>query len=155
MSIGPGDQPIEDVRIHKRLDVIFWIARLFPQQFRNRARSWPPIALILARGMKAESLAHILLVDTRPPSIAPHTVITLHHNRDLVAEVLNAGVGNDQACGPGQPQREVLILRVTIPFTGGWFEDMRRWNAARRNTPPFALKEKGGLGLRAGEAELS
>jgi len=30
---------------------------------------------------------------------------------------------------------------------------MRRWNAARRNTPPFALEEKSGLGLRAGEAD--
>src|ERR1035441_820693 len=104
MSIGPGDEPIEDVRIDKRLNVFFWIARLLPQQFRNRARSWPSIALILARGMKAESLAHILLVDTRPTPIAPHTVITLHHNRDFVAEVLNAGVGNDQARGPCQPQ---------------------------------------------------
>src|ERR1035438_2688378 len=96
MSVGPGDEPIEDVRIDKRLNVVFWIARLLPQQFRNRACSWPSIALVLARGMKAERLTHILLVNTRPMPTASHTVITLHHNRDLVAELLNTGVGRSE-----------------------------------------------------------
>src|ERR1035437_1057750 len=105
--------------------------------------------------MKTKSLAHILLVDTRPPRSASHTVITLYHNRDLVAEVLNDGVGNDQPGCPGQPQREVLVLRVAIPFTRGRFENMRGWNTTRRNTPPFALQEKSGLGLCPGQAELS
>src|ERR1035437_6149014 len=95
------------------------------------------------------------LLDTRPPPTAPHPVIALHHNRDLVTEVLHAGVGNDQPGGPGQPQREMFILRVTIPFTRRPFENMRGWNVARWNTPPFALAEKSCLGLRAGEAELS
>src|ERR1019366_5289651 len=155
MSIGPGDQPIEDVRVHKRLHIFFRIARLLPQQFRNRARPWPSIALVLACGMKAERLTHILLMDTRPPPSASHTVISLHYNRDLVAEVLNTGVGNDQPGRPGQAEREVLVLRVTIPFTRRRFENMRSGNTARWNAPPFALEEKSGLGLSTGEAELS
>src|ERR1035438_7437886 len=94
-------------------------------------------------------------METRPSPTAPHPVITLHYDCDLVAEVLNAGVGNNQPGGPGQPQREVLVPRVTIPFTRRRFENMRSGNTARWNAPPFALEEKSGLGLRAGEAELS
>ena len=49
----------------------------------------------------------------------------------------------------------MLVLRVTIPFTRGRFENMRSWNAARWDTPPFTLEQKGGLGLCPSETELS
>src|ERR1035441_9743749 len=49
----------------------------------------------------------------------------------------------------------MLVLRVTIPFTRGRFENMCGWNAARWDTPPFALEKKGGFGLCPSETELS
>ena len=105
--------------------------------------------------MNAERLAHILLMDARPLSSIAYPVITLNNDGDLIAEVLNCGVWDDQPGGSGQLQREVLVLRVTIPFTRGRFENMRCWNAARGNTPPFAFEKKSRLGLRPSQAELT
>jgi hypothetical protein len=63
------------------------------QQFRNRPRSRSAIVFVLARGMNAERLAHILLMDARPLSSIAYPVITLNHDGDLIAEVLHVEFG--------------------------------------------------------------
>jgi hypothetical protein len=85
---------------------------LRPEKFSDFRRVWSSIAFVFAGGMKAESLAHILLVDARPAISLPDAVISLDHYGDLITKALNCGIRNNQSCGPRQAQRKMLVLRM-------------------------------------------
>jgi hypothetical protein len=98
--------------------------RILPQQFDYSADARSALVFILARRVKTERLAHVLLVDPKLLPRDDHTVIAFDDDRDLIPKSLNAGIGHYEAAGPRQFQAEVLVLGMTIPFACRRFENV-------------------------------
>src|ERR1035437_1073631 len=58
VGIRSRDEPIEREGVYECLNILIWAAGLIPEQFHDSSYPRSTVAFILARGVKAESLAH-------------------------------------------------------------------------------------------------
>jgi hypothetical protein len=121
---------------------------------KDRANSRPAVTLVFARRMESQGLAHILLMHTEPFAVALNAVIALDHDRNFVAKTADAGIRHDQTGGCCQLQTEMLVLRMAVPLAGGG-AGYGLSACGRKECPPATLKQKGRLGLGAGQTELA
>ncbi len=87
MGVCSRNEPIECYRVYKSLHVFIRFAGLISNQFYNSGYPRSAIAFVLGRGMKPESLAHVLLMDARSKDSIADAVVPLYDDCDFVSEV--------------------------------------------------------------------
>ena len=132
MGVSPGDEPVPGQRVEESPDGVVrctWWHHVAHQP-RKLARAGASFVLVLARRVDTHGLRHVLLVNADQPPVCLAPVITIDHDRALLAELRDPRTGNDESGTSSGIQTEMLVEIMVVQARYGRLEDVARGSRA-------------------------